>query len=507
MKKRILILLGILIIGGGAAGVCWKMGVFGQQEANGDSVYVTSISDLTGQTSGVSNRYAGVVEPQETVSVELESGRTVKEVQVKTGDQVKKGQLLFEYDLSSIQESLEEAQLELDRLKNEASSLNEQITTLENEKKKASQDNQLSYTIEIETNKMNLKKNEYSQKSKQAEIDKLQSATGNTEVRSSIDGVIQKIDTSKLTTDDGSSTDDSSTDDSSYSDDSSGGTNAFITILSTGAYRIKGTVNELNVSSIVEGEPVIIRSRVDSSQTWKGTMGTIDKDSASSSSNSSNYGMIDSSDSQTSTSTYPFYVNLDSSDGLMLGQHVYIEMDEGQDTEKTGIWLSEVYIVDADTDSPYVWAKDKKGKLEKRSVILGQHDEDLGEYEIADGLSEDDCIAFPSDMLEEGMSTTTNIEEAMDTESVDMEPMDDSSFSEDSVSDDTDTSDVSEYEMSDDGTVIDDPEAYDDSVIDDSSSDEEYTDGSEDTFDESSDSEEILDDNLMPVEGDTEETQ
>ena len=52
MKKRILILLGILIIGGGAAaGVCWKMGVFGQQETSGDSVYVTKISDLTGQTS------------------------------------------------------------------------------------------------------------------------------------------------------------------------------------------------------------------------------------------------------------------------------------------------------------------------------------------------------------------------------------------------------------------------------------------------------------------------
>ena len=60
-------------------------------------------------------------------------------VHVKTGDQVKKGQLLFEYDLSSIQESLEEAQLDLDRLKNEASSLNERIATLEKEKKKASQ--------------------------------------------------------------------------------------------------------------------------------------------------------------------------------------------------------------------------------------------------------------------------------------------------------------------------------------------------------------------------------
>ena len=101
----------VIVIGGGAAGVCWKTGIIGNhQQTSGDAVYVTKISDLTDQASGVSNRYAGVVEPQETVSVELESGRTVKEVKVKTGDQVKKGQLLFEYDLSSIQESLEEAQ-------------------------------------------------------------------------------------------------------------------------------------------------------------------------------------------------------------------------------------------------------------------------------------------------------------------------------------------------------------------------------------------------------------
>ena len=495
MKKRILILLGILIIGGGAAGACWKMGVFGQQETSGDAVYVTKISDLTGQTTGVSNRYAGVVEPQETVSVGLESGRNVKKVEVKTGDQVKKGQLLFEYDLSSIQENLEEAQLELDRLKNEASSLNEQIATLEKEKKKANQDNQLSYTIEIETNKMNLKKNEYSQKSKQAEIDKLQSATGNTEVRSSIDGVIQKIDTSKITTDDST---DSSTDDSvddTYSNSSSGSdsNNAFITILSTGAYRIKGTINELNINSIVEGEPVIIRSRVDSNQTWKGTMGTIDKDSATTSNSSNSYfGMTDSSDSQTNTSTYPFYVNLESSEGLMLGQHVYIELDEGQDSQKTGVWISEVYIMDAETDSPYVWAADKDNKLEKRSVILGQYDEDLGEYEIADGLTKDDCIAYPSEVLTEGMATTTNIDEAMDTNNVDMEPLDDgsvdddasyddSSFDDDTSYDDSELDGVSEYEMSDDGTVIDDPEAIDDSIME--------------------------DENLVPMEGDTEEAQ
>lgn len=520
MKKRILILLGILIIGGGAAGVCWKTGVFGQQEVSGDVIYVTQISEINGENSGVSNRYAGVVEPQETVEVELESGRSVKEVQVKTGDQVKKGQLLFEYDLSSIQDSLEEAQLEMDRLKNEAVSLNDQITTLENEKKKASQDNQLSYTIEIETNKMNLKKNEYSQKSKQAEIDKLQSATGNTEVRSSIDGVIQKIDTSKLSTDSGDSLDDSSdTDMSSASDTGSGSSNAFITILSTGSYRVKGTVNELNIQNIVEGEPVIIRSRVDSSQTWKGTMGTIDKDSASTNSSSNAYfGMMDASgDSQTSSSTYPFYVELDSSDGLMLGQHVYIEKDEGQEEKKAGLWLSEVYIVDADTDQPYVWAMGKDKKLEKRSVILGQYDEDLGEYEIADGLTKDDYIAYPSENLKEGMATTKNREEAVESDNVDMEPV--SGIDSDEIPTEEDMGDidnnsyedgtesgeaVSDYEMSDQGTVIDDTydSTADDWDSDTGMSDDSWSDGTEEMTDSG-----LPDEDLVPAGDDTEAEQ
>ena len=518
MKKRILILLGILIIGGGAAGACWKAGLFGQQEVSGDVIYVTQISEINGEASGMSNRYAGVVEPQETVEVELENGRTVKEVQVKTGDQVKKGQLLFEYDLSSIQDSLEEAKLELDRLKNEAASLNEQIKTLENEKKKASQDNQLSYTIEIETNKMNLKKNEYSQKSKQAEIEKLQSATGNTEVRSSIDGVIQKIDTSKLSTDDGDSMDDSGSSDMySYSDTGSGNSsNAFITILSTGSYRVKGTINELNIQNIVEGESVIIRSRVDSSQTWRGTMGTIDKDSATSNSSSNSYfGMMDASgDSQTSSSTYPFYVELDSSEGLMLGQHVYIEKDEGQEEKKAGLWLSEFYIADADTEKPYVWVAGKDEKLEKRSVILGQYDEELGEYEIADGLTKDDYIAYPSENLKEGMATTKNRDEAVEmTDDVDMEPVlggDSDEIPTEEAMDDLnaayegDSSDdmsVSDYEMSDQGTVIDD--SYD--MTDDWNSGTEITDEApvDDNSMEMTDSG-LPDEDLVPIQDDAE---
>ena len=60
------------------------------QSGNNDSiVYVSKVSVLTGVESAATNRFAGVVEPQETVSVKIESGRKVKEVQVKTGDEVK----------------------------------------------------------------------------------------------------------------------------------------------------------------------------------------------------------------------------------------------------------------------------------------------------------------------------------------------------------------------------------------------------------------------------------
>ena len=99
-----------------------------------------------------------------------------------------------------------------------------------------------------------------------------------------------------------------------------------------------------------------------------------------------------------------FYVQLESSEGLMLGQHVYIEPDEGQNDKKEGLWLSDFFIADADTAEPYVWVADEKNHLEKRSVTLGKYDDALLEYEIVDGLTEDDCIAFPAEGLEEGMN-------------------------------------------------------------------------------------------------------
>ena len=105
MKKRIIIVLGILIAAGGiGSGVWYHFNGSGQSGSGDTVVYVSKVSVITGAETAATNRFAGVVEPQETVNVKIESGRKVKEVQVKTGEEVKKGQLLFEYDLSSIED-------------------------------------------------------------------------------------------------------------------------------------------------------------------------------------------------------------------------------------------------------------------------------------------------------------------------------------------------------------------------------------------------------------------
>lgn len=401
MKKRIAIVGGTIAAVAVAGGISWYLWNHKGSSSEQNKVYVTTVAMLMGDVSGTQNRYAGVVEPQKTVKVKVDSSRKVKSVKVKEGDQVKEGDVLFEYDESATQDDLAQAELDLERLKNEASSLQNQIDTLTKEKKEAKEEEQLSYTIEIQTAQMNLKKNEYNQKTKEKQIEKLKNASGDLEVKSDLAGVVKKINESAI------SGDDSDMDSSENS--GSGSETAFITIVATGTYRVKGMINETNMNSIVEGETVLIRSRVDQDVTWSGVMSGVDTKEPASSGNSmdSMYGG-EASDTQTSSSNYPFYVELDSADGLILGQHVYIEPDNGQDEVKDGVWLDEFYIVDADTENPYVWASTSKDKLEKKNVTLGEYDENLGKYEIAEGLTKEDCIAFPDDALEEGMDTAIN---------------------------------------------------------------------------------------------------
>lgn len=396
MKKKKLILAGsiagILLL----VTILWfALGKSGGSSGE-DVVYVSPVSTILDQGSlGIQQRFSGVVEPQETYEVELQPDKTVKEVLVEKGQDVTVGTPLFIYDTDQAQSDLDQAQLDVERMENEIIGLQDQIATLQKEKRSAGSEEALDYTTQIQTAENDIKKTEYSIKSKNIEIEQLKYSIENATVVSEVDGVVKSINQ-------GNSSD-------SYSYYEGETSNAFITILGTGSLRVKGSVNEQNIYAVMEGQPVIIRSRVDDS-VWYGTMGAVDTENVQSSSNSYYYYGVEDSENQ--SSKYPFYVTLDSDEGLMLGQHVYIENDMGQEEEKSGLWLPDYFICDLDSN-PYVWADNGHGKLEKKSLVLGEYNEELMEYEILEGLTTEDAITFPEDSLKEGLSTEISMEGAM----------------------------------------------------------------------------------------------
>ena len=52
-----------------------------------------------------------------------------------------------------------------------------------------------------------------------------------------------------------------------------------MTILATGDYRVKGSIDEQNVYNLSVGQAVVVRSRVDETMTWTGTISAIDTES------------------------------------------------------------------------------------------------------------------------------------------------------------------------------------------------------------------------------------
>ena len=49
--------------------------------------------------------------------------------------------------------------------------------------------------------------------------------------------------------------------------------------------------------------------------------------------------------------------------------------------------------------APWVWAQNVKGKLEKRSLTLGDYDAEMDTYVVTDGLTADDSAVYKRQAL------------------------------------------------------------------------------------------------------------
>ncbi len=389
MKKGVIILIAILVIAViGVVGYVFVLPNIAGNTNDTSFVYVEKVSDILTGFVFTSNRYNAIVETQETVAIEAEMDKKIKTTFVSAGDVVKKGDKLFEYDVDEMKITLDQYKLDIEQYASEIKSYNEQIDSLEKERKNATANQQLNLTNQIESLKLDIKKAEYAQQTTQRNIEKMERSIKNSVITSTTDGSVLSV-----------------------NDPNAKG---YVMITSSGDYRVKAIVNEVNISSIEDGANVIIRSRVSEDITWRGTISKIDTaHPITNASNSTMGGMGGTGASEeTSTTKYPVYIDLVSSDGLMVGQHVTVEIDNGlgDEEKKEGMWLYDYYICDVDS-SPYVWAESSNGTLEKRSVVLGEYDENSFKYEIKSGLTEDDSIAFPESTFTEGMIATHNIED------------------------------------------------------------------------------------------------
>lgn len=389
--KRI---LSVLCLGALAAGLLSGCGASGTEE----TVSVQSVSMITGMGAvGMVDRYAGMVVSGETAEIQKDENKAVLEVFVEEGDMVEAGDILFAYDTEALQLDLDKLYLEKESYENTISAAKSEIEELKKQKANASSSQQLSYTLQINAREADIREAEYNLALKEREITAMEEGMENTEIATPLSGRVMAVNTEE------------------NSDPYGESPNSFITVMDVSSYRVEGHINELNLYSLPEGTPVVIRSRIDDTVTWTGSVTSIDWENPVTG-NNNNMIYMGPEDEMTSSSKYPFYVTLDHTEGLILGQHIYIEPDYGQDAE-SGLILPGYFIVDADS-SPWVWAASAKGTLEKRSVTLGAYDPDMDEYEILSGIDAGDYLAFPDDTLKEGMTVSYYDESSFGDEAI-----------------------------------------------------------------------------------------
>ena len=375
----------------GAAAMLGLSGCGGQAQVN-----VEQAGMLT-TAAASSDKFAGVVVSENVVEITRDADKQIAELYVAAGDTVRVNEKLFEYDTDTLSLAIDKQELEMDKLEQTIKELNAKVKDLEKQiktekaKKKKDQDANLLATLDMNLQSTNIELTEstYKKDALKAEIDYNKNMLKNAVVRSPIKGTVRSIDEN--------------------------GT-PYITIQQAGAYQIKGLLNELSLNAgITEGVGVTVLSRTDTLEYWTGVVSLIDYNTTSSNEYDNLYGNL--GDGMSTSTSYPFYITLDDTEGLLLGQHVYIQVSAAALSDDL-LRIPEGYIMDVAMDEETflttgtVWGVNMDTlTLTKRTVTLGEYDPTYGTYVILEGLAAEDYLADPADAgVKEGAAVTLHSE-------------------------------------------------------------------------------------------------
>ena len=375
MKKTVIALGAALILG--------LTGCGGQTQIN-----VEQAGMLASAATG-SDKFAGMVVSENVVDIERDTEKQIEELYVAVGDVVRVNEKLFEYDTDTLSLTIDKQQLELDKLnqqikehttqktaiEKEIKTLNDQIKKEKNKTEKTRlQDLLATQQMRLQSANIELTAANYEKKTLQAEMNYNKDMLKNAVVRSPIKGTVRSVN------ENGS---------------------PYITIQQAGAFQVKGMLNELSLGSgIMEGVSVTILSRTDPTASWTGMVSLVDYNNAGTEEQDNMFG---GGDAMSTSTSYPFYITLDSTEGLLLGQHVYIQISAaavGDDLLR----IPEHYVMDVLMDEETwtttgtVWGVNPEtGKLTKVTVTLGEYDPTYGTYVILEGITAESYLADPTD--------------------------------------------------------------------------------------------------------------
>ena len=352
-----------------------------QKETQGEDtvVYMTSVSMLTDKLLLGQNVYGGIVVTQGEVTVNNEEGSKISDYYVKEGDTVTVGTPLFKYDVNSLQDSLTTKEIARDRAKIALETAQKARNDAQKALNEADRNSYTSAELALRDAELGLAEAQLSYEKAEKAVTEANLKIENATVLCEIDGTVSKV--TKADYENASSTESGMT--------SAGG--AVITIAKSGNLQVKLSLSELDYNSIEDGMEVTVQSRTDESKVWEGVVKKVAPTETE-----------ENKESSESQQKNLAYVTLESTEGMVSGQHVKVtgKTDPNEDNR---IFIDPSYIVDAEKANPYVWADDGAGLLEKRKVELGEKDEE-GKYEILSGLGLTDAITMPAENLTEGMT-------------------------------------------------------------------------------------------------------
>ncbi|WP_242216841.1 efflux RND transporter periplasmic adaptor subunit [Bacillus cereus group sp. BfR-BA-01380] len=380
-KKKKWIIIGVIVL----IIIVAAVNIFMMQSKKKGGTADVKYTEVTERQLNNTKLISGQVKPGNIESFYADATKgKVKDIAVKEGQEVNKGDKLFSYDNEEINLQMKQAEIEQKVTSMRYDQGKKKIDSLKQDIKKAKDSGATKEAIEPLESQLN--EMEMQQKTADLEkekgnlhIEELKKKQGELTVYSNFAGVVQKLDK----------------DASQGSTPVMGGQGkAFLQIASKDAFQIQGTLTELQKSQIQKDQPITVTAKAASKKKWTGKITEVSEYPTSA---EGNVQASAGGEAGQNMSYYAYKASLDSQDGLSPGYHVSIQVNV---ENKKMVAVPHKSIVEEKGES-FVYVEDK-GKLRKQIVKKGSSDGDW--VEMLEGVTVGQkVVENPSDKVFDGM--------------------------------------------------------------------------------------------------------